>query len=387
MQRNTGSCKSLVMTKAIDGDSNTNNKKNSEDDEVCMNVYPWPTRCYICGFCKREFKSAQALGGHMNVHRKDRARLRSSPPADWIGQYTHSTILNLNLKPNPNPTFVPSPPPSPPSPFSTASTRQQLSPITTSFSSVPSWTLQSSHPPPTFSLPSATCHTENMKWLVGGKLSGPSLNLKSFDLSSQMKINAQSQEDGCMRLDLEIGVLGLPLSPETSSDEERDENSGTAKRSYECTFCKQGFTNAQALGGHMNIHRKDRAKAKQLSNQYRSNEDYISMSASQFSAPIYTQPASGYYPVLGHHEHHVQRNYHQMCYQPSESSPRFYSSMDDDSMSSQSSVSHHVNQELWGANLSLRFSPAGRMEDDDFRMGVRNHEEVDLELRLGHGGF
>ncbi|KAG9453111.1 hypothetical protein H6P81_006015 [Aristolochia fimbriata] len=34
-------------------------------------------------------------------------------------------------------------------------------------------------------------------------------------------------------------------------------------RSYECTFCKRGFSNAQALGGHMNIHRKDRAKLKQ----------------------------------------------------------------------------------------------------------------------------
>ncbi|KAI3750106.1 hypothetical protein L2E82_20731 [Cichorium intybus] len=30
-------------------------------------------------------------------------------------------------------------------------------------------------------------------------------------------------------------------------------------RSYECTFCKRGFTNAQALGGHMNIHRKHKA--------------------------------------------------------------------------------------------------------------------------------
>ncbi|XP_050374339.1 transcriptional regulator TAC1-like [Argentina anserina] len=181
----------------------------------------------------------------------------------------------------------------------------------------------------------------------------------------------------------------VPLSPETSSDEEKDgdDNSGTTKRSYECTFCKRGFTNAQALGGHMNIHRKDRAKAKQHSNQYRSDEDYMSMSASQFSAPVYSQPASGYYPVLGHHEHHVQRNYHQMHIQPSESSPRFYSSVDDDSMSSQSSMSHQENQELWGANLSLRFSPTGRMEDDAFRVGVRNHEEVDLELRLGHGGF
>ncbi|KAI8573941.1 hypothetical protein RHMOL_Rhmol01G0315300 [Rhododendron molle] len=36
-------------------------------------------------------------------------------------------------------------------------------------------------------------------------------------------------------------------------------------RSYECTFCKRGFSNAQALGGHMNIHRKDKAKLKQSS--------------------------------------------------------------------------------------------------------------------------
>ncbi|KAG8389236.1 hypothetical protein BUALT_Bualt02G0207900 [Buddleja alternifolia] len=29
-------------------------------------------------------------------------------------------------------------------------------------------------------------------------------------------------------------------------------------RWYECVFCKRGFNTAQALGGHMNIHRKDR---------------------------------------------------------------------------------------------------------------------------------
>ncbi|KAH7291831.1 hypothetical protein KP509_29G037400 [Ceratopteris richardii] len=42
----------------------------------------WPPRAYPCSFCRREFRSAQALGGHMNVHRRDRARLRhSSPPS------------------------------------------------------------------------------------------------------------------------------------------------------------------------------------------------------------------------------------------------------------------------------------------------------------------
>ncbi|KAJ8750605.1 hypothetical protein K2173_015779 [Erythroxylum novogranatense] len=33
-------------------------------------------------------------------------------------------------------------------------------------------------------------------------------------------------------------------------------------RSYGCTFCKRGFSNAQALGGHMNIHRKQKSKLK-----------------------------------------------------------------------------------------------------------------------------
>ncbi|KAL8094156.1 hypothetical protein AgCh_035866 [Apium graveolens] len=35
-------------------------------------------------------------------------------------------------------------------------------------------------------------------------------------------------------------------------------------RLYKCTFCGRGFSNAQALGGHMNIHRRDRARMKEL---------------------------------------------------------------------------------------------------------------------------
>ncbi|KAK3024693.1 LOW QUALITY PROTEIN: hypothetical protein RJ639_042915 [Escallonia herrerae] len=40
----------------------------------------WPPRSYTCTFCRREFRSAQALGGHMNVHRRDRARRHQAPP-------------------------------------------------------------------------------------------------------------------------------------------------------------------------------------------------------------------------------------------------------------------------------------------------------------------
>ncbi|KAK9137741.1 hypothetical protein Sjap_008335 [Stephania japonica] len=46
-----------------------------------LNGFSWPPcRSYSCSFCKREFRSAQALGGHMNVHRRDRARLRVQSP-------------------------------------------------------------------------------------------------------------------------------------------------------------------------------------------------------------------------------------------------------------------------------------------------------------------
>ncbi|KAJ1416569.1 Zinc finger C2H2-type [Sesbania bispinosa] len=59
----------------------------------------WPARNYACSFCKREFKSAQALGGHMNVHRRDRARLRSSL-SSWVSH---------DSPPKPNPTFANNP--------------------------------------------------------------------------------------------------------------------------------------------------------------------------------------------------------------------------------------------------------------------------------------
>lgn len=53
----------------------------------------WPPRSYSCSFCRREFRSAQALGGHMNVHRRDRARLKQSPITSPQGDHH---ILNQN---------------------------------------------------------------------------------------------------------------------------------------------------------------------------------------------------------------------------------------------------------------------------------------------------
>ncbi|XWS13809.1 hypothetical protein CRYUN_Cryun36dG0070200 [Craigia yunnanensis] len=94
--------------KAIKDSSSNNNQNNyklkdswSSNNqgfgEDYLDGFSWPPRSYTCSFCKREFRSAQALGGHMNVHRRDRARLRQSPPRD------HGQPPFPNLNPNPNP--------------------------------------------------------------------------------------------------------------------------------------------------------------------------------------------------------------------------------------------------------------------------------------------
>ncbi|CAK8576100.1 unnamed protein product [Lathyrus sativus] len=58
-------------------------------------------------------------------------------------------------------------------------------------------------------------------------------------------------------------------------DDQGDAKQVTNLRSYECNFCKRGFSNAQALGGHMNIHRKDKAKLKQQSSNMEANTSDI----------------------------------------------------------------------------------------------------------------
>ncbi|KAK3003083.1 hypothetical protein RJ639_019083 [Escallonia herrerae] len=65
--------------------------------------------------------------------------------------------------------------------------------------------------------------------------------------------------------------------PQVPADEVQEppgqgQAAAAAARSYECIFCKRGFSNAQALGGHMNIHRKDKVKLKQAATSAASKE-------------------------------------------------------------------------------------------------------------------
>ncbi|KAJ8764602.1 hypothetical protein K2173_006474 [Erythroxylum novogranatense] len=178
-------------------------------------------------------------------------------------------------------------------------------------------------------------------------------------------------------------------SPETSSEEndvqeqvKQDKGTtSTTQRSYECTFCKRGFTNAQALGGHMNIHRKDRAKGKHVPSSSApskviNNEEY--MNPSYPAAISSDQPR--YYPVFG-----AQRNY-ELYYQQSGSNPRqergYYHS-NDVSVPNPRSL-RLSSEELWGTNLSLQIGTAAT-ENSQLDPGTPTENEINLDLRLGYG--
>ncbi|KAG1339244.1 zinc finger protein 10 [Cocos nucifera] len=115
----------------------------AEDSAGHLGGCIWPPRSYSCSFCRREFRSAQALGGHMNVHRRDRARLKqsSSPTSEALENSHHHLnprvppilaapqlgplVYNSNPERNPNCCVVESP--LSPSKVSAASTQENLS--------------------------------------------------------------------------------------------------------------------------------------------------------------------------------------------------------------------------------------------------------------------
>ncbi|KAG4384408.1 hypothetical protein AAZX31_13G251600 [Glycine max] len=199
--------------------NNIHSNNNIADQNDYVNGFPWPPRSYTCSFCRKEFRSAQALGGHMNVHRRDRARLRqSSPPTHHEvhqGQ-AQGPMLNLNLNPNSNSSLSLLPPP----PSSSATTTTTLKPVFTC-------TL------PLFVSPTPPSPSSELKrWVV---VDGIALNPLSKKTStpehySKSKIpeslssagvgeyhhdQAFAREDGCkvlkkggdiLRMDLEIGL-------------------------------------------------------------------------------------------------------------------------------------------------------------------------------------
>ncbi|CAJ2627709.1 zinc finger protein GIS-like [Trifolium pratense] len=169
----------------------------------------------------------------------------------------------------------------------------------------------------------------------------------------------------------------IDRSSDQNNDDDHDRDMGIG-RSYECVFCKRGFTTAQALGGHMNIHRKDRAN----NNKSVTKTNYAPPSSSKldnygdlgFYSTINPSHLTrgGYYSTISSTTNPPEvdsLNYHQIYF-----------------------PSHHVqysemlcveNQRMFGqdwSGLSLYTNPLSKDKIEN-NNGV---DELDLELRLGH---
>lgn len=141
-------------------------------------------------------------------------------------------------------------------------------------------------------------------------------------------------------------------------------------RSYECVFCKRGFNTAQALGGHMNIHRKDRIRNRPISqssiinsnNKYDQIQNHVGAAAhlsfrTYFPAHSSTSTTG---PVLVHD--------YNTGLQDNNNNRQCLNLFGDD----------------WRVSLSLEFGAAGHVRETmEKNKGTEDHD-LDLELRLGH---
>ncbi|XWS76290.1 hypothetical protein CRYUN_Cryun01aG0163000 [Craigia yunnanensis] len=167
-------------------------------------------------------------------------------------------------------------------------------------------------------------------------------------------------------------------SEETDRSEQSNDDMGTG-RSYECVFCKRGFTTAQALGGHMNIHRKDRAKSGPIVSGKVDDENYASLRSYSY------QPIQSYQPHYSiAPEVHVS---YQAFFPASGWGFRLPQTHHSDELFTDNS--QHLNQfgeEDWPRSLSLQIVPS-HVDDHENKktdIGSSQEDELDLELRLGH---
>ena len=83
-------------------------KKKDYSDRISRNSHQSDSNSlsisYICRFCARGFSNAQALGGHMNIHRRDIPNLRrmlmedNNNKDDGVAESDSSEVVSLDLK-------------------------------------------------------------------------------------------------------------------------------------------------------------------------------------------------------------------------------------------------------------------------------------------------
>ncbi|KAI4301134.1 hypothetical protein L6164_034446 [Bauhinia variegata] len=162
-------------------------------------------------------------------------------------------------------------------------------------------------------------------------------------------------------------------SEETDRSSDQNYDHTVASRSYECMFCKRGFTSAQALGGHMNIHRKDRASKAKPKFPPSSSTKVDSNSADLgFCSAIRSPDPWNYYSSSSE----VNANYHQIFFP----FMRHYSEV----FCAQNQQDRNLFGQDWRSSLSLYSDPLCVGENKSKVADSGEEDGLDLELRLGY---
>ncbi|KAH9535893.1 hypothetical protein CY35_17G077900 [Sphagnum magellanicum] len=99
--KDINSCKSIILNAAIlscnimETDSASWEVGAFGSEDLCSSgmQLQWPPSSYSCSFCHREFRTAQALGGHMNVHRRERAAHKNAGQRETSSALAHQPLL------------------------------------------------------------------------------------------------------------------------------------------------------------------------------------------------------------------------------------------------------------------------------------------------------
>ncbi|KAK4338716.1 hypothetical protein RND71_043203 [Anisodus tanguticus] len=170
--------------------------------------------------------------------------------------------------------------------------------------------------------------------------------------------------------------LNSSIDQEVDQQEQDQYNMGGAGRFYECVFCKRGFNTAQALGGHMNIHRKDKASKKKPS----TTDNLFSSSNKHEILNSLSGANLGCYNVGEAQSSYVT---HFPAYASTSTNGQIFLNHN----RSSSHDDHNVQclnlfGEDWGMNLSLQFGATVHVIETMEKKC--QEDDLDLELRLGH---
>ncbi|KAL3727067.1 hypothetical protein ACJRO7_031900 [Eucalyptus globulus] len=152
---------------------------------------------------------------------------------------------------------------------------------------------------------------------------------------------------------------GSDVGPGNRLGQDIKDDATWKQRFYECTFCRRGFTNPQALGGHMNIRPEGLLC---MNNQHGAQPYYYSIRELQknYQKGLSASPAT----LFKHQVNYIQSF--------------------DFKIPSLAGLSREC--ELSTANLSLSISRSS-VEIGQVKRSDEDSEEIDLELRLGRSCY